>query len=661
MKLVYSFFHLNLAYSSIEEEQRPEVIRKCYWPLLHLIEDLQIAAGIEATVYTLASIAALDPEWLEKLKELIDRGLIEFVGSGYAQIIGPIVPARVNEANLYLGNRGYEQLLGIRPKTALINEQAYSSGLVGLYQNAGYESIIMEWNNPAHIHPEWDNDLQYYPQYAQGNNDCQLPLIWNNSVAFQKFQRYVHGDMELEEYLDYLERHFKHPMLCLYGNDVEIFDFRPGRYHTEAVLSKESEWQRIHRLFGMLKGDERIKLVKPGAVLSLLDEVQAGHILSLQAAEQPIPVKKQAKYNITRWAVTGRDDLGINTDCWSIYESLVKSGNNNDEDWRELCYLWSSDFRTHITEKRWQAYRIRLQDFKQRTAGNIDAANNESLQAEGKSKEVPLESVAVTREGRYLNISNRQLKVKLDCKRGLTINGLWLQGSKGPFLCGTIPHGFYNDIAVDFDWYTGHTVIECLGKPKITDLNPIEPEIEYLGEDICIHGIIPAAEGSIRKSMRISSQDPAISLDYQFNLGKMPAGSFRLAHITFNPLAFDPDSLFYRTCNGAHQPETFFLGDKEFDHGDPVSFLVSANSCAGMTEGWIEVGDAGRVLRIEVDKTVAALVGLVSYRKINGSYLLRLSFSAGEWDETRRFSDIVLDGFKVKMKLKIITNDQLPK
>ena len=57
----------------------------------------------------------------------------------------------------------------------------------------------------------------------------------------------------------------------------------------------------------MLKGDERIKLVKPGAVLSLLDEVQAGHILSLQAAEQPIPVKKQAKYNITPVSYTHLD------------------------------------------------------------------------------------------------------------------------------------------------------------------------------------------------------------------------------------------------------------------------------------------------------------------------------------------------------------------
>ena len=161
--------------------------------------------------------------------------------------------------------------------------------------------------------------------------------------------------MELEEYL-IICRQFDRDggMFSLYGNDVEIFDFRPGRYQTEAVLSEESEWQRIRRLFELLKDDERIKIVKPGEVLSLLDKAPAGNILSLESTEQPVPVKKQAKYNITRWAVTGRDDIGSNTRCWRIYEQLQISKGVSEEEWKELCYLWSSDFRTHITEKRWK-------------------------------------------------------------------------------------------------------------------------------------------------------------------------------------------------------------------------------------------------------------------------------------------------------------------
>ncbi|HRR42652.1 MAG TPA: hypothetical protein P5244_15580, partial [Syntrophales bacterium] len=60
---LYTIFHLNLAYSSIEEEQRPEVIRRCYWPLLKLVRDYSLPFGVEATGYTLEEINRLDPNW----------------------------------------------------------------------------------------------------------------------------------------------------------------------------------------------------------------------------------------------------------------------------------------------------------------------------------------------------------------------------------------------------------------------------------------------------------------------------------------------------------------------------------------------------------------------------------------------------------------------
>ena len=61
MLQLYCIFHLNIAYSSIEEEQRPEIIRRCYWPLLHLARKYDLPFGIEATGYTLEAIAVVDP------------------------------------------------------------------------------------------------------------------------------------------------------------------------------------------------------------------------------------------------------------------------------------------------------------------------------------------------------------------------------------------------------------------------------------------------------------------------------------------------------------------------------------------------------------------------------------------------------------------------
>lgn len=105
---LYTVFHLNLAYSSIEEDQHARVMKECYWPLIRMAKLLQLPLGIEASGYTLEVAARLDPRWLDEMRELVTDGPCEFVGSGYAQLIGPLVPAMVNEMNLRLGHQVYE-------------------------------------------------------------------------------------------------------------------------------------------------------------------------------------------------------------------------------------------------------------------------------------------------------------------------------------------------------------------------------------------------------------------------------------------------------------------------------------------------------------------------------------------------------------------------
>jgi len=354
-----------MMYSSIEEIDRPNVIQNCYWPLLKLARDYNLPFGIEATGYTLETIGRIDPDWLAELRQLVTDGPCEFIGSGYAQIIGSLVPAEVNAANLRIGNEAYERLLGFLPQVALINEQAYSAGLIQHYLDAGYQAIVMEWDNPFRYHPEWNPEWRYLPQIACGQHGEEIPLIWNHSIPFQKFQRYAHADMELDEYLAYLCRHLaKTPRsFPVYGNNAEVFDFRTGRYHTEADVQKENEWRKLERLFEMVLVDNRFEIIRPTRVLELMGLAEASNSQHLDTSEQPIPVKKQLKYNVNRWPVTGRGDLGINTACQRIYEALKENPAASDDDWRELCYLWSSDYRTHTTEKRWIAHKDRLSAF----------------------------------------------------------------------------------------------------------------------------------------------------------------------------------------------------------------------------------------------------------------------------------------------------------
>ncbi len=617
---VFALFHLNLAFSSIEEEQRAEVIAKAYWPLLHLAEQ-NGPLGLEASGFTLEEIAAHDPAWIAKARHLIAQGKIEFIGAGYAQLIGPLVPARVSAENLAHGHAIYERLLGIRPSIALVNEQAYAAGLVGIYLDAGYQALLMDWDNPGAQHPEWPAQTRYLPQRALGADGRSIGLIWTNTVAFQKIQRFAHGDMELADYLDYLRAIPKDEIgaLCIYASDAEIFDFRPGRYKTEDRLGGGSEWQRLSTGFAALE-QSGATLIAPSDVLALRGQRDADQLLRLESAACPVPVKKQRKYNLSRWAVTGRDDSAINAACMRIYQGLLAAA-PQPEDWRELCYLWSSDFRTHITQKRWETYCIRLRAMEQRWAVRVEPrpiAKGNALEA------------------RFIDIETPMMRARLDRRRGLAIQHLQFKGHNKPVL-GGLPHGYFDDIALQADWYTGDCVFEAPGEHKITDLEwCVTRQWQDDNGDLIICGEIETAKGRIEKMMRFHADRPEVSFDILFDWADWGRGSLRLGHFTLLPDAFDWQRLELITHNGGPVAETFALAGTQVDHGAPVSFLVSASQGLGMTEGWAGLGDGQHNLRICVDQTTAPLLGLLQHREQGGSLFCQLVLSALELDETRK-------------------------
>jgi Glycosyl hydrolase family 57 len=622
---LYAIFHLNLAFSSLEEEQRAVVVERCYAPLLRLARELDLPFGIEATATTLQAARDADPSWLDELRELV-HGRCEFVGSGLVQLIGPLVPAEVNRANLRYGGDAYEELLGLRPRVALVNEQAWSGGLVPHYRDAGYGALVMEWDNPARAHSDWPRELRYRPQRALGADGSTIPVLWNNSIAFQKLQRYAHGELELDEVLDYLDTHRGDDdrVFSLYGNDVEIFDFRPGRFATEPPLPETSEWTRLTRLFAALQDDPRFELVAPSTALEALDPDAPP--LQLETPDQPIPVKKQDKYNVTRWAVTGRDDLGANTSCWRIYESLRRRP--DAPEWRDLCELWASDFRTHITERRWSDFQARL--------GAL-----ESHVCVSDSRPAPRPrtgaEVTITRDERFLELRTPETSLRLKLRRGLAVDAVGFASLGGGRLAGTLPHGFYDDIALGADYYTGHLVLESPGRAKVTDLGPVVPEVERLADgSVAVTAAVETPLGPIRKRVVLHAGEPRVELETELDWPELPDGSLRLGHVTLDPAAFDRSTLHYATHNGGETLERFALGGRGVDHGDSATYLVSASHALGITGGVVELGDAARRLRVEVDKSTAAVVGLVTYRTVGETWFARLALSARESDETCR-------------------------
>lgn len=645
---LYTIFHLNMSYSSIDDDKRPTVIERCYWPVLDLIKGKNIPFGIEVTGSTLEIIDSIDSSWVSTFKTLLDKKRCELIGSGYTQMIGPLVPALVNRANLALGNEVYQKLLGHRADIALVNEQAFSSGIVPHFLDAGFKAIVMEWNNPARYHPEWPVWLRYLPQRAKSPDGETIPLIWNDALSFQRFQRYAHGEFELDEVLSFLQKHAEtcppDAVFPLYGNDIEIFDFRPGRYDTEESLGKLDEWSRIEKLYESLESSSEFDLILPSQTIELLDRPGAGEIIDLSSPEAPIPVKKQEKYNITRWSLTGRDDLGLNTACFRVFQALCARNDDSEpwteepELWRRLCQIWASDLRTHITENRWAQVRTQVRSLSRDLGilspdGTVGKAQLSSAKASKKSVVKP----QVQRRGRWLEITSPEVEIRLNCRRGLAVEGLRFPSVGEQSLVGTIPHGYFQDISLGADFYTGHTVVEIPGLRRVADLNPTEPKWSQQQGVLKIWSVIPTPLGEIWKTWRVSLEEPKVSLSIEFNWSEKPLGAIRTGIITLLPWSFARQELFFKTWNGGDQAETFSLRScLSVLHSEPANALVTARNALGATTGKLVMGDDSQGLAITFDRSEVAAIPMILFKEQGDQWLFRVQFSLGELDETRK-------------------------
>ncbi len=615
------FFHLNLNYSSIEVRNRAEVVRRCYRPLLGLLEEVpELVLALECSGHTLERIARLDSGWIPRLRTLAEAGRVEFVGSGDTQLIGPLVPAAVNRWNQSLGRALYRQHLGLAPRVALVNEMAFSQGVVEAYLDAGYECLITEWNNPRRAHPEWEEEWRYRHAATASPTGRSIGVLWADALLFQLFQRVVAGQCEIEEYLDALlaraAEHLRH--VFLYASDAEVFDYRPGRYTAEPRArgsAQPSEWERMAVVLrGLLA--RGIRFTTPGRVLDE-PELASGVTLRLAEASDPIPVKKQPKYNVTRWAVSGWDDVGLNARCFARARELEERG-GSPRDWQLLCRAFGSDLRTHLTARRWR----RL----------LRALPPALPRARSKADERCLSRADVQRSGRRLTVTTDGVRASFLPERGLALESLAFSASGGAALVGTLPIGYFDEIEWTADFYSGHAVLEVPGERRVTDLEPVEPEVAVLPAAVLVRAEVPTALGPLLKELRV--HEGSLELRWAFSRwGLRPRASLRAGLLTLLDERWGRE--LHVTCANGGPRERFRLRGR-CDHGRSVSSLVSASAAFGATDGWLSIDDGRAGLQLTWPQHEVAALPLVTCVELGEKRFVRVSFSLSEVDETHR-------------------------
>lgn len=623
-KVFYSIYHANLAFSAIEEAEIPTVIDKCYFPLLDLVEALHVKIGLELSGFTLEKIQHYRPQWIARFKQLCENHEMELIGSGYMQIIGPIVPYEVNIQNQQIGLETYHNILDITPKIAYINEQTFSKSMVDVYHEAGYEAIAMEWNNAFSIHPSWKNSYTYTPAIAEGIS-YNLPILWTDSILFQQFQRTIHNEQTFDDYFNFFTNYIspKHKCIPIYSSDLEIFNYRPGRFETEANLNK-NEWDRTKEILILLEQKGTFEL----PITVLHSYLSQNNILSLTNSANPIIVKKQDKYALGRWSVCGHDANYINTLCYNYLALLNEK--STPHQWKELLQFWGSDYRTHTTLKKWQSA-------------------IETLEAKLSTPPIKIlptleNDVELTHSEHKIIFEKDGIKISFLENKGLALEAMYIQGIKQPF--GTIKHGELSHIGYVADFFTGSSVIESSQTKKVSDLVLVSHyQFEKIAQNIytlsaTIHMKDIATE---YKCWTINTLNKTLMLSIDLKLHTFIAGSIRLGTFTLLPQKTFHD-LSYLSHNGGKEYEKYPLSNIEIKHHLSKSLLQSSSSGIGATGGKIIFANSAYnfvTLTINQQKSspLVMLQNNVDFHK----YLTRVFFSVQELDDTLKINDKKLE------------------
>ena len=654
----YLIFHHNLAFSSIPEEHYPYLIDSVYSRLLDLAEE-GYPLGLEFTGETLEIIHRLRPQYVERLRSVCRSGACEVIGSSYSQSIFPLIPIEVNRWNLGFGHEVYERLLGRVPKIAYLNEQVYSESLPDLYREVGAQAIVLDWMSACKGN-DWPPGYRYrLVRHAPSG----MGLLWGDSIAFQKLQRAAWGDVGIDEWEGFLVSHqeFSRELLgdrgsfCLYASDAEVFDYYPGRLTT--CGAQQGHFESLRSLLDVvLKVGGR--LVTPGTVL--VDKAQGIPVVdNVATADYPVRTKKQDKYNVTRWAVTGREAAKMNTQCHQLFDIILRAEHgtvdkaqvNNLK--KELVVLWGSDFRTHTTDEKYESFHNRMGSALAvglRLVGGHGRASTRGRAHLGSGPDGERWSLlaepcnadfgSVEAQGRRVRISSGGVALSLLKNKGLAVESLGLATVGAAPFVGRIPHGYFADISLGSDFYSGHLVLVTQEGRQYTDLSCSVTDLEVCQTEYCFglrnRAPMELSGLSVVKTFWFDGQH--LSLVYDLYAKDLRPASLRLGIWTLLPEAFDRETLYYQCHQGGASPERYLLNTSCVQQDGPVSPVVSARHCLGNTSGVLCLGDVGKCIEIKTFPSELYSVPLLHHEKAKAwdgseSFFTRIYYSICERDD----------------------------
>ncbi len=616
-KKTYILFHLNINFSSIAENKHKEIIKKCYYPILDIIKDTDVPIAIEATGYTLEIINKIDKNWIKNFKKLIKKNKCTFIGSGYCQIIGPFAPYEINIQNQKIGKEIYKKILGVVPKIALVNEMAFSKSLIQIYKSMKYEAIILDYNNEI---KEILKNNNY--NFVSDDKKNKIQVIWCNSIYFQKFQNYIHNYITFNDYYSFIKKNkISNNYFSLYASDAEIFNQRNRRFGYENRLN-EDEWNKIKKLIYYIKEKKDLKIIDINNLL-IRDKKNLRDSFTTNAIN-PVLVKKQDKYNINRWLLSGRNDNFINSICFELYNYNTKLKNKKiiEKNYKKICYFFSSDFRTHTESKKWMKF---LRELKQFYKSNVIKKN---------IKKIITDKTHINKKNYEENNHKIEFKLKnyfvsFNKKKGFAIDKLYYNSFDSVGF-GTIYQGNINLFNNDFDFFSGNLKAEFINlKYRFTDLIENKFIFKKRNGSFEISTLYKNKILNYNKNITLLNNKIVFKQNFETKINSFLI--LRPLHFTF--LSSPEDKIYIKYKSGGKEYENFLLTNN-FDHTNPINNFISSRTSLVCSDRILYVSFNNINYKFDWLDSKSMLMPMLQNQIYKNTRLTRIIFSLCEIDDT---------------------------
>jgi len=280
-----AIWHANLNYAYLTPDKYEFVIRESYELIIDTMRENFPGTKyvFEASGFTLEWMAELTPHVLGKLKEAVEAGDCEFMGSPYAHPMLPNFPKEDGIWSINFSNDVYEKLLGIRPRSFWNPECGWTNFVPEQVAACGYRNIIGDFEAYSRslgkdgkpLRPEiyeaehtdevkfynfgYDFDLPgddlgiHYPfKNIEGLPEDTLRCFMRTDRVAQPGERYFMNKpgYTFEIYRDLIEQYSKQPegqpegALVIYADDAEYVGTN-GWYRLKYENMPDNTFERV--------------------------------------------------------------------------------------------------------------------------------------------------------------------------------------------------------------------------------------------------------------------------------------------------------------------------------------------------------------------------------------------------------------------------------